>query len=57
MTTARKAALMCVALGIAFVALEEAAGVRLGLAGIYVVGMAGGIWIGEIMTRESAQQG
>jgi len=51
MTRHRKAALLALAVGIAFVALQYGFGVQTGLAGLFITGMAGGLALGGEMAR------
>ena len=51
MSRAQKATALCGGMGLFFVTLGELTPLHLSLAGLYVVGMASGIWIGEVMAR------
>lgn len=54
MTKQRKGALIALVVGLVFVALEMLFQIRTGLAGIFVVGMAGGLMVGDEMTRRGS---
>ena len=54
MSKQRKGAAIAFAVGIIFVALEIGFSVATGIAGVFVVGMAAGLLIGDQMARASA---
>lgn len=51
MTKQVKGALIAAAVGLVFVALEIVFKVTTGLAGVFVMGMAGGLLVGNEMTK------
>lgn len=55
MTKQRKAAVLALVIGIAFVALQFAFDIQTALAGVFVVGMAGGLLVGDEMARDAKQ--
>ncbi len=54
MTKQRKGALIAFVVGLVFVALEMLFEIRTGLAGVFVVGMAGGLMVGDEMVRSGS---
>ncbi len=48
-----EAALMVAVVAVAFVALEIILDIKTGLAGLFVMGMAGGLVIGDAMAKKS----
>lgn len=53
MTKHHKAALLTAAVAAAFIALQIGLDVQTGLAGLFIMGMAGGILIGDEMSRDA----
>jgi hypothetical protein len=54
MSTHRKAALLALAVGLAFIATQFLLGVQTGLAGLFITGMAGGLVLGGELDRPAA---
>ncbi len=52
MTRQMKGALLAFILGLVFVALEFAFHLKTAIAGVFVVGMAGGLLLGDRMARD-----
>ena len=55
MVKQRTGALIAFLVGVGFVGVELAFGIRTGLAGLFVTGMAGGLLVGDVMQRTSNQ--
>ena len=55
MTRQRNAVLIAFLLGLAFVGLELGYGLRTRLTGLFVIGMAGGLLIGDVMGRTTSE--
>jgi hypothetical protein len=55
MTRQRKASLLSAVVAIVCVALQFAANIQTGLAGLFIMGMAGGLLIGDEMARDAAK--
>ena len=53
MSRFKKAALLAAVVSILFIALEILLDVQTGLAGVFIMGLAGGILIGEEMAKDS----
>ena len=54
MTRRRKAAALTAAVALVCVALQFIANIQTGLAGLFIMGMAGGLLIGDTMARGAA---
>ena len=54
MTIQLRAAALALFVALAFVALQLAVDIQTGLAGIFVMGMAGGLFVGDLMARQSS---
>lgn len=57
MTKQRKAALLAFVLAAVFVALQFTLNLQSGIAGVFVMGMAGGLLVGDAMERETKKPG
>ena len=55
MTKQRKAAVLAFTVGVAFILIELGFNLQTGLAGLFVTGMAGGLLIGDAMTRRAKE--
>lgn len=51
MTRQLKAALLCAVVAVLFIALQIVFQIQTGMAGVFVMGVAGGLLIGNQMTR------
>jgi len=51
MNKQRKGAALAFVVGLAFIALEMASHIQTAMAGVFVVGMAGGLLVGDQMAR------
>lgn len=56
MSKQRKGALIAAVVGVVFVGVEMLFELRTGLAGIFVLGMAGGLMVGDEMERRDASR-
>ena len=50
-----KAAVLTLVIALLFVGLQLAVGVQTGLAGVFVLGLSGGLLIGDLMARASSR--
>lgn len=55
MTKQRKGGVLAFVVGLAFVGLQLGFGVETGLAGLFITGVAGGLWIGDAMARSATR--
>lgn len=56
MNPLHKATLLCVAAGVSMIALQAVFAIQTGIAGTFVMGMAGGLFIASAMTRTTARK-
>lgn len=56
MTPQLEAALLCAILAVLFVALQMLFTLQMGIAGVFVMGMAGGLVIGDSITRAASRK-
>ena len=53
MTKQLKGALIALVVAVAFVALEIIFDIKTGVAGVFVMGMGGGLFVGDMMARDA----
>jgi len=55
-STQAKGAILTAALAVIFIALQILLDLETGIAGVFIMGMAAGLWIGMLMPKPAQQQ-